>query len=311
MPLTEAQGLFLTNDAYLRHFLEDAPHVTQLAALLPFTEVAGNEERWAVARPLGPASTLGYGGPPLPEQTTQPFPRVFTFGNLGTARDVNWSTQDLQSAQNDQTALQIAKAARQLHYKFWELFITGNPATPGEFAGLDLIVSNPAFALQVNDLAGAPVTTVDLDNALKGVRSDEGSVTCVYTSGAGITAIDEAFVARGTYPALAGHADRTIARQWASQRCTSVFGVPALWSDLVPVIPGPPDLTDIWFLKLGPGHLHGITPPRRRADTMVQVRSRSLGATTPATRHDITWPVGLSVPVTTDLFVIKNAAIPV
>lgn len=311
MPLTEAQGLFLTNDAYMRHFLEDAKFVTQLAGIFPFEEVDGNEERWPVTGPLATAASFGFGGPALPEQTTVPSARVYTYGNLGTARVVNWSTEDLQSAQNDQAQEQVSKAARQLHYKFWELFITGNPVTPGEFAGLDVIVGDPAFAGQINDKLATPVTTIDLDNALKGVRSDEGSVTCVYTSSEGITAINEAFIARGVYPPLTNCSYLNAAGQQASRPCTSVFGVPALWSNKVPIIPGPPDLTDIWFFKLGPTNIHGIVPPLRGANTMIKIHETSLGDTEPSTRYDVTWPVGLSVPHITDLFVIKNVAIPV
>jgi hypothetical protein len=310
MSLTEAQGLFLTNDVLMRRWVEDSPKVTQLAGVFGFEELYGNEERWAITGALATAESVAYGPPPLTDQTTVPEERVYTFGNLGTARVLNWSTQDLQSTQLDQRGEQVEKAARQLQYKFWELFITGDPVNPGEFKGLDLIMADPAFAAQTQDKGGAAVTTFDLDNALKAIRSDDGSVTCVYTSPQGISAINEAFIARGVFAPLTTCSYMNFAGQMATRPCTSVFGVPALWSDFVPFKPDPKFTTDIWFFKLGAEHIHGIIPPLNGASTMLKIRETSLGATEPATRIDITWPVALSVPRPSDVFVIRDALFP-
>lgn len=309
MPLTQAQGLLLSNDLLLAKFIEDQVFVTQLAGIFPFKEIFGDRERFSLAPALPAAGSFGFGGAPIPEQTTVPTSREYPFGILGTARIVNYATQDLQSNVNDQTAVQIDEAARQLHYGFWTQFITGNPAVPTQFQGLDNIIGQPAFAGQILDKGGTPVTTVDLDRALKGVRADENDVTAVYTSGDGVVAIHEAFISRGVYlPSESFPSMNAIGRRALVKR-PSVFGVPVYWSSFVPVLPGP-TRTDIWFLKLGERHIHGIVPPLNGQRTFLKVRTTHLGQLEPSTRHDISWAVGIAVPAATDIFVIRNVAIP-
>jgi hypothetical protein len=323
MPLNQGQGLFLTNDVLLGPWIEDVPQVTQLAGVFRIDQVPGNEVRYATTGALATAGVIDYGGAPLADQTTVPEERVYTFGNLGTARVVNWSTQDLQSSPidpaqqpsslRDQTQEQIAKAARQLHYKFWELFITGNPATPGEFAGLNTILAGAAFAGRTVAKAGTAITLPELDAYIRTITSGDNRNVAILASNFGAVMLNNLFNAAGLYSPPVACSYMDFGGRQITRMCQSAFGIPVFWNTAVPVTPGPPGQTisDLYFLNLGAGHIRGIIPPLNGASTMIKIRETSLGATEPATRYDITFPIGVDVPSTADLFRAADVLNPV
>jgi hypothetical protein len=307
MSLTRAQGLLLSNDWLLARFIEDAPFVMQLAQELPFFEIDGDSERFSPTDALPAAPPVGF-CVALTEQSTIPKTRSYSFGMLGTQRTVCYSTQYLQSNVNDQTLAQTEMACRNLLYGFWTLFITGNPATAGEFAGLDTIISGADFAGQIIDAAGTPVTTALLDRALRLIRSGEGYADKIYTSPDGYNAIREAYFVRGTSPQQQAHIVPNGNGGARSMWTTHVDGVPVVWSHFVPVRVGPPKVTDIWFLKMGRRHLHGMVPMRgggRRS--MIKIQA-TLGAG--LTRYDLVFPVAIAVPSVSDIAVIRNVLVP-
>ena len=63
--------------------------------------------------------------------------RVFKFAQIATHFRICYNAQDIFSSNvNDQTAVQMALAIRELLYKFWTLFESGDSANPEEFDGL-------------------------------------------------------------------------------------------------------------------------------------------------------------------------------
>lgn len=309
MALTQAQGLLLSNDVLLRHFIEDQVRVTQLAHFLRFTEVDGNLERWATTALLPIAPPIGFGAA-LTEQTTVPQSRTYDFGMLATARTVSYSTQDTQSNVNDQAAVQLEMAVRNLWYGFWTLFITGNPANPGEFAGLEFIINGAAFAGQIIDVAGAPLTTRMLDRAQRLVKQGDNFGGIIYTSERGYVEIRQAFLSTGILPQ---ELPVMVPDGYGGMKRVSIMHVNGwlvTWSDFVPTVQvGQNLVTNIWFLRLGtnPG-IHGIVPASTGRSSMIVVRSTIL-TTTSATRYDLTFPVGISVPSVTDIAVLRNVLV--
>ena len=89
--------------------------------------------------PLTPAATIGPCAS-IPEDTKEPNDpnRVHPFAEIATRFEVCYRAQDLFSSNvNDQVAVQSALAVRELLYKFWILFESGDAAAnPDEFNGL-------------------------------------------------------------------------------------------------------------------------------------------------------------------------------
>lgn len=308
MPLTQAQGLLLSNDILMRHILEDSPFVTQLVHFFRFFEVDGDTERWATTSALPTALPIGF-GQPLTEQTTVPASRTYSFGQIATAREVLYNTQDLQSNVNDQSEVQLRMALQNLHYGFWRLFILGNPANPGEFAGLDSIISGAAFAGQIVDALGLALTTRMLDRAQRRVRTGDNFEGFIYTSPQGYVEIRQAFLGSGTLPQEVAVTVPDGNGGFKAVSMMHVNGWLVTWSDFVPTETfGANTVTKIWFLKLGARRIHGIVPSSTGQRSMIRVRSTILTQTS-ALRYDLTFPVGISVPSVSDIAVIRNVLV--
>ena len=251
MALTQLQGLGLSNDWLAPGMLEDDPRVVQLASRFFFEPVAGDSARYALSLLLAPSGVVGYGPPPTPLTQSVPFNRSYAFGVLAESFTVNYATQDAQSNVNDQTVEQFGKALRRLLYGFWRQFIAGDPTvTPNEFQGLRAIINQPAFAGQIIDKGGAPLTTKDLSDAMRRIKSSDNFCVYCYTSGEGLTAIEEAFVARGVLPTPIhslvpdGNGSQNLVTR------SSVWGAELFWSDFVDIAPGPPPATEVWFMNI-------------------------------------------------------------
>lgn len=317
MALTQAQGLLLSNDFLLAQYLEQSPLVTQLAARFPFFTLGvqpdgsthGNSaggNLWRVANTkVGVSGSVGFGPPPIPLSQAVPVNFEYTLGLLGEAFTINYATQDTQSDVFNQYLAQKYYAGRGLHYGFWRQFIEGNPANPGEFQGLRDIINQPAFANQIIDLAGGPLTTQALSDARSRVTNREGYAEVAYTSSEGLTAIEQAFLAQGALPPIAPFQVTDGLGGTKTYNKAHAFGAEILTSAFVPVIPGPTNLTEIWFMNLGQGAVHGFCPPMV-GGSMVRERSVDLGPTEPATQHSYTWPSGIVVSTVTCISVVQN-----
>lgn len=307
MPLTQAQGLLLSNDWLMRRFVEDSPFVIQLSYRFPWFEVWGDSERWSTTPALLTAKPIGFCSP-LPEQTTVPQSRSYSYGHIATRRDVCYSTQDLQSNVNDQSVAQLEMACRNILYEIWREFIAGNPAiTPGEMLGVDAIINQAAFAGQIIDAAGGALTTKLLDQALRRIGQGDGWADAVYTGPDGYNAIRQAFLSQGSLPQqqalLVPDGNGGTKTMWT----TYVDGVPVYWSDFVPIeVFQNVRVQKIWFFKFGQRHVHGIIPSSIGRRSMIKIRSTIIDG---AIRYDATFAGGISVPSVKDIAVIKNVAI--
>ncbi len=315
---------FLSNDVLAKWLLEDFPYRIQLAPVLPILPIAGDRFRYATTGALPPGVALGQCAP-IPLDTKQPNDqnRVHRFAEIATHFRVCYKAQDVFSSNaNDQVAVQMALAVRELLYQFWTLFERGDSASnPDEFDGLQRLV-HPG---NVIDLQGRALRTVDLHRAKERVRSNDGRCVAIFTSSIGKIAILEALYARGTKP---DYEDMQFPRPGGGSRTEQVLkfdGAPVFVNDLNQVFEYKGDkvrglvpceslsqyegydlATHIWFFILGPGNLHGIMPAMARN---VIVRSTILPDASTLVYH-LAMPVAIALGSAAALSVIKNATIP-
>ncbi|KAF0245036.1 MAG: hypothetical protein FD180_1973 [Planctomycetota bacterium] len=307
MPLSPAQGLLLSNDFLVGRFIEDSPFVIQPAHFLPFFEVPGDSERWSTTAAILPASALPFCAP-IADQTTVPVARSYSFGELATSRIVCYGTQDLQSNVNDQSAVQLEMACRQLLYGFFRLLFIGNPVNPGEFIGFDNIITGAAFAGQIVDALGLALTTRLLDRAQRRPKSGDNFDGYICTSAQGYIEIRQAFLASGTLPQEVAVVVPDGNGGLKTVTMMHVNGWLVMWTDFVPIeqFQGS-TVTKIWFFKFGRRHIHGIVPASGGRRSMFKIRSTlSQGS---GIRYDVVFPVAISVPAVSDIAVISNVLV--
>ena len=286
----------------------------------------GDSLRYATTGPLPPAVTIGQCSP-IPEDTKQPNNpnRVQPMAEIATHFRVCYKAQDLFSSNvNDQVAVQMALAVRELLYKFWILFESGDSSTNAdEFDGLNRLV-DPANVL---DLQGRELRLEDLDLAKQRVRANDGRCVVGFTSGLGDRAIRTSHYVRGLAPHYQEMEFPCPDGRSKSIQVLTFDGAPIYINDLNQVVqwseagPGPnivpenthqfdgfhPQLaTNIWFFVLGPGNLHGIMPEKARN---IIVRSTILADASTLVYH-VMMPVGMARGSAGSISVIKNATIP-
>ncbi len=321
-----AQARLLSDDVLVKWLLEDFPYRIQLSPIFPFIPIAADSLRYATTGVLPPAVTIGQCGP-IPEDTKQPNDpnRVHRMAEIATHFRVCYKAQDIFSSNvNDQVAVQMALAVRELLYKFWTLFESGDAsANPDEFDGLLRLV-DPS---KVVDLGYGELTLEDMDRAKELVRSNDGRGTVIFASSIGKRAIHGAYWDRGVSPEYAEIAFPSPDGSTKMQRVLLFDGAPVHINDLNQVFeyaenrPGelippdrvlnldgfdPPVATHIWFFVLGQGNLHGIMPEKARS---IIVRSTILADASTLVYH-VTMPVGIALGSLGGLSVIKNVTIP-
>ena len=321
-----ANAQLLANDALAKWLIEDFPFRIQLSSIFPFLPVAGDSFRYATTGLLNPGSTLGQCDT-ISEDTKQPndLNRVHRFAEIATHFRVSYKAQDIFSSNvNDQVAVQMALAVRELLYKFWVLFESGDAlVNPDEFDGLLRLV-DPSNTI---DLQGRALTLEDLDRARERVRANDGRCVVIFTSSIGKRAINASHYVRGFKP-------DSEEMEFTSPDGTAKFeqvlkfdGAPVYINDLNQIyecndnntgtpIPSekisrlndnePPLATNIWFFSLGPGSLHGIKP--EKAQNII-TRSTILADASTLVYH-LAMPVGIALGSAAALSVIKNVTIP-
>lgn len=161
--------------------------------------MTGNALRYATTGPLTGGATIGQCGA-IPENTKQPNDpnRIYQFAEIATQLRVCYKAQDIFSSNaNDQVAVQMALAVRELLYKFWTLFESGDSSVnPDEFDGL-LKLADPS---KVVDLEFRQLTLEDLDRAKELVRTNDGRSVLILTNTIGKRAIHGAYWDRGVAP---------------------------------------------------------------------------------------------------------------
>jgi hypothetical protein len=320
------QAQLLSNDVLAKWLLEDFPYRIQLAPIFPFLPIGGDALRYATTGPLVPAAIIGQCAP-IPEDTKQPnVPnRVHRLALLATHFRVCYKAQDIFSSNvNDQVAVQMALAVRELLYQFWTLFERGDAsANPDEFDGLQRLV-DPA---NVIDLQGRELRLEDLDRVKQCVRTHDGRHVMIFTSGLGDRMVRAAHYVRGLAPHYMEMEFPCPDVLGQSVQVLTFDGAPLYVNDLNQVVewteegPGalvapedkfrldgfdPPLATSIWFFALGPGDLHGIMPEKARN---IIVRSTILADASTLVYH-LTMPVAMARGSAASLSVIKNATIP-
>lgn len=316
----------LSNDVLAKWLLEDFPFRIQLSTVFPFLPVTGDALRYATTGPLTSGATIGQCGP-IPEDTKQPNDqnRMHRFAEIATQFRVCYKAQDIFSSNvNDQVAVQMALAVRELLYKFWTLFESGDSsANPDEFDGLLRLVDHS----KVVDLEGRELTLEDMDRAKELVRTNDGRCVLIFTSSIGKRAIHGAYWDRGVTPEREAIAFSSPDGSTKMQQVLKFDGAAVYINDLNQVFecngnkPGklippekalnldgfdPPMATNIWFFVLGQGNLHGIMPEKARS---IIVRSTILADASTLVYH-VTMPVGIALGSVCALSVIKNATIP-
>lgn len=259
--------------------------VMQLAHFLPFFEVTGDGDR-SVTRS-----------------------RSANFGLLSSRRKIIYSAQDTYANVRDQSAVQLEVAMRSLWDRFFDLFVTGDPSNAGEFAGLEQIVRGAAFEEQILDARGDVLTAGMIDHAQQLVGQGGAFKGVIYTSPRGLAEICWAIRAAGSLPQ---ELPVELPGGDGSPKCvlmTHVNGWLVVPSESVPaeVFKGK-TVTTIWFLKIGPGHLHGIVPASTGRNIMIRVRSTNLIEKS-AIRYDLTFPAGIAVTEVNDIAVIRNVLV--
>jgi hypothetical protein len=200
MAFIGAQAQFLSNDVLAKWLIEDFPFRIQLSSVFPFYPIAGHELRYTNTPALVPGVAIDH-CEPIPEDTKLPGTppqRIAKFAELATQFRISYNAADIFSSNvNDQVAVQMALAIRELLYRFWTMFESGNSAVnPKEFDGLNTIV-HPS---KVIDLLCSPLTLEALDAALDLIRSNDGRCRVIFTSGIGKQAILAAHYVRGVEP---------------------------------------------------------------------------------------------------------------
>ena len=321
-----AQARLLSNDVLARWLIEDFPFRIQLSTVFPFLPVAGDALRYATTGPLTPAATIGQHDA-IPEDTKQPKDpnRLHQFAEIATQFRVRYKAQDIFSSNvNDQVAVQMALAVRELLYKFWTLFESGDSsANPDEFDGLLRLVDHS----KVVDLGCRELTLEDMDRAKELVRTNDGRGVLIFTSSIGKRAIHSAYWERGVNPEYEEMEFSSPDGGTMMQQVLKFDGSPVYINDLNQVFdckgnkPGklvspdkalnlhgsePPVATNIWFFVLGEGNLHGIMPENAQS---IITRSTILADGSTLVYH-LTMPVGIALGSVCALSVIKNAMIP-
>lgn len=308
----------LSNDVLAKWLIEDFPFRIQLAPVFPFHPIAGHALRYATTPALRPGIALDFDAEII-EDTKLPNEcnRVFPLAELATQFRVSYKAQDVFSSNvNDQTAVQMALAIRELLYKFWQLFESGDAARPGEFDGLSKLVDPE----RVLDLDFQPLTLEALEQAKEQVRSNDGRDVVTFTNSIGKRAIHAAHWSRGLEPQ---YQDITLPCP-RDERVLSFDGAPVYVNDLnqtllrVPDGPskpppsrpvdGPGVAANIWFFVMGENNLHGITPAALDSGLFV-TRSTLLPDGSTLVYH-VTLPVGIALGSAASLAVIRNATIP-
>ncbi|SER06347.1 hypothetical protein SAMN05421690_100728 [Nitrosomonas sp. Nm51] len=321
-----ANAQLLSNDVLAKWLIEDFPFRIQLSSIFPFLSVSGHSLRYATTGPLIPGAAIGQNDT-IPEDTKQPADpnRVHRFAEIATHFRVSYKAQDIFSSNvNDQVAVQMALAVRELLYRFWILFERGDTSTnPEEFDGLLRLV-NPDNTI---DLQGRALTLEDLDSAKELVRANDGRCIVIFTSSIGKRAINASHYVRGLRPASEEMEFTCPDGTTKFEHVLKFDGAPVYINDLNQIfecshnqvgaaIPPervlalngtePPLATNIWFFSLGPGSLHGIKPEKAQS---IITRSTILADASTLVYH-LAMPVGIALGSSAALSVIRHATIP-
>jgi hypothetical protein len=312
MPLARLEGRLLSNDVLLRDLIENEPNRMQMAFLLPFVPIRGDQRR--VERS---ATTVDYGTNVLDDGLPGDDDPRFDTGDTSTfttkegvaipTQEANFELKLLvhdvvvqdyvsinQSAKISQAGVQLGGAARRLLYVFWTKFTTGDQtATPEEFNGLQKLVTAGQSILPV-DTTNYYLELEDLSRLIAKVTANNGRPHALYTSDLGYRNILAAHYARGIAPDYTmlhvpdGHGGHK------QLQLPTFEDVPILKDDFCPSTEalGPfNDGISVYAMTLGSEGVYAITAADA-GPRMMTVRE-VLDETSPNAIYRLTWPVGL------------------
>lgn len=298
MPLTNAQALLLSNDAYIKGLLEAEPKRIQLSQIFPFFEIDGDK----LTVPRVTSANLGTaifdaGGTAVSDTPAVPTSPDVTYALklLISSVKSNYTAQYTMSNVNDQEQVQIAAAIRRMMYQFWATFNTGNEgANPQEFNGLQQLAT-AGQTITANAGAGGVPTLAEFDNLIDLVKSADGRATVLYSNRTGFDAWKKAHYNLNSVPTEFELME--LPAPGGGTRMVKVpcwDGIPWVIDDNVPANEQPAGTsTSVYALVLGQEGLHGIVPSGTKS-SMFRV-GRSLVDGKAQDNLAIYWAVGLAL----------------
>ncbi|SDY29331.1 hypothetical protein [Thermoactinomyces sp. DSM 45892] len=272
MPLNQ-QVQFLSIDALALGLIENAPKRMQYLPFFPFYSIKGSALRYVRTPELVPAEIIGFGDA-IEDQTSLPEePVIFPMTEFATQFVVSYTGQDVYSDTNNLLQVEHDSAIRQLLYRFSKELQNGSDG----FLGFKQLISLENSV----DLRGATLTLEDLDRAKGKIRIRNGESGIIITNEPGYRLIRKAYYNRNILPPeVNGH---TVFDGWL-----------IYINDMQPLNCNDSEpTTNIWFVTLGPGGMHGIIPESVGGNMFVTRQTSQ--ADQSQTVVSVTWPVGLAL----------------
>lgn len=304
MPLTKAQGLFLSNDELLGHLLENAANRIQLAEKLPFFPVNGDTLR------IERSQVSDFGVDPLfdtvPVTVTEGV-AVPTSG-LEAKFELKLLVQDVivedlvainQSNVNSQVGVQLEAATRRMLYKFWKTFGMGDTSVNSqEFSGVRKLCPAGQTITPLTDTTNFMLDLNDLSRLVSKVTANNGRPHALWTNGIGYKNILFAHFAKGLLPDYITDTVPDSNGGYVQRRRLAFEGVPVYIDDTYnptgnETIGTFSNGQSIYAMVLGRGGLYGIVPASV-GKKMIRVKE-VLAATTTNATYRVFWPVGLAL----------------
>lgn len=298
MPLTNAQALLLSNDAFIKGLIENESKRIQMAHLLPFFEIEGDK----LTVPRVTSANLGTAVWDAGATAVSDTPAVPTSPNVSFALKLlissfknNYTSQYDMSNVNNQETVQIQAAIRRMLYEFWAKYNTGNEtANPQEFNGLRQLVT-VGQTITANGGAGGQPTLAEFDTLIGLIKANDGRPHVLYSSRKGYESWKKAHYALQTVPNEFENLEVPDAQNGI--RFVRVPCWDGIWwviDDNVPNDELPSGTnTSVYAIVLGKDGLHGIVPQGTK-ESMFRV-ARSLVSGVAQDVEVVSWAVGLAL----------------
>ncbi len=304
MPLTKAQGLFLSNDELLAHLLENEKDRIELAPTLPFMPVNGHllrvERVSAANRGAEPTfDAVGGGGASANPGEGLAVPAAATedtFELKLLVQDVIVAdyTAYAESNVNSQPGVQLELATRRMLYKFWKTFYAGDASvTAAEFSGIRKLTIG-SQTITTNDVANFFLQLEDLARLVALIRANNGRPHVLFTGPLAYKNIQQAYYNRGMHPDFVTVEVPDANGGMRSRKVMAFDGTPIYRDDNVltnETVGGFGNGTSIYAICLGRGGLYGIVPAAF-GSKMIRVKE-VLVAGAAHTTYRVYWPVSL------------------
>lgn len=182
--VTLAESAKLAQDQLVAGLIESIVDINPVYDIMPFTEIDGNALAYNRELVLGDAQFVGVGGT-ITAKNPAEFQHVTSSltSIIGDA-EVNGLIQATRSAENDQTAIQVASKAKSVGRQFQTSMITGD-GTGNTFQGMiSLLASSQRIIAGGSGGNGASLTFELLDQLIDMVKDKDGQVDYIMSNAA-------------------------------------------------------------------------------------------------------------------------------